>query len=50
MEKKAAKSFLLLSRKPLSENDRQISAHAQRMMDDGRKIFRFDTNQPMEQP
>jgi len=31
------------SRKPLSENDRQISAHAQRMMEDGRQIFRFDT-------
>ncbi|HVS25814.1 MAG TPA: hypothetical protein VHE58_00645 [Burkholderiales bacterium] len=31
------------SRKPLSDNDRQISAHAQRMMDEGRQIFRFDT-------
>ena len=31
------------SRKALSENDRQISAHAQRMMDEGRQIFRFDT-------
>ena len=31
------------SRKPLSENDREISAHAQRMMDNGRRIFRFDT-------
>ena len=31
------------SRKALSENDRQISAHAQRMMDEGREIFRFDT-------
>jgi hypothetical protein len=27
----------------LPENDRQISAHAQRMMNDGRRIFRFDT-------
>src|SRR6267142_4196327 len=31
------------SRKPLSENDRQIGAHAQRMMEDGSRIFRFDT-------
>ena len=31
------------SRKPLSVNDRQISAHAQRMLDEGRQIFRFDT-------
>ena len=31
------------SRKSLSENDRQISAYAQRMMDEGRRIFRFDT-------
>jgi hypothetical protein len=31
------------SRKPLSENDRQIGAHAQRMIDEGRQIFRFDT-------
>ena len=30
-------------RKALSGNDRQISAHAQRMMDEGRQIFRFDT-------
>jgi len=30
-------------RKALSQNDRQISAHAQRMMDEGRQIFRFDT-------
>jgi hypothetical protein len=27
----------------LPENDRQISAHAQRMMSEGRRIFRFDT-------
>ena len=31
------------SRKPLSGNDRQISTHAQRMMAEGRQIFRFDT-------
>ena len=30
-------------RKALSENDRQISAHAQRMIEEGRQIFRFDT-------
>jgi mono/diheme cytochrome c family protein len=27
----------------LTENDRVISAHAQQMLDDGRRIFRFDT-------
>jgi hypothetical protein len=27
----------------LSENDRQIGAHAQRMIEEGRRIFRFDT-------
>jgi hypothetical protein len=32
-----------VSRKALSQNDRQISANAQRMMDEGRQIFRFDT-------
>lgn len=31
------------SGKPLSENDRQIVGNAQRMMDEGRQIFRFDT-------
>lgn len=31
------------SKKALPENDRQISAHAQRMMNEGRRIFRFDT-------
>ena len=31
------------SRKGLSQNDRQISAHAQRMIEEGRRIFRFDT-------
>lgn len=31
------------SAKPLSENDRQIAEDAQRMLDDGRQIFRFDT-------
>lgn len=31
------------SRKPLSDNDRQIIGNAQRMMDEGRQIFRFDT-------
>jgi hypothetical protein len=30
-------------RRPLSDNDRQISAHAQRMIDEGRRIFRSDT-------
>src|SRR5882672_10800836 len=29
--------------KPLPENDRQIAAHAQRMIEDGRRFFRFDT-------
>jgi hypothetical protein len=29
--------------KPLAENDRQIEANAERMMGDGRQIFRFDT-------
>jgi len=27
----------------LSENDKQISAHAQRLLNEGRRIFRFDT-------
>jgi hypothetical protein len=31
------------SKKGLSENDRRISVHAQRMMNEGRRIFRFDT-------
>jgi cytochrome c2 len=31
------------SRKAPSENDRQIAAHAQRLIDEGRRIFRFDT-------
>lgn len=31
------------SQKALSENDRQISAHAQRMIEEGRQIFRFNT-------
>ena len=31
------------SKKALSENDRQISAHARRMIEEGRRIFRFDT-------
>ncbi len=30
----------------LSENDCQIDAHAQRMMDQGRQLFRFDTFGP----
>ena len=30
-------------RTPPNDNDRQIRAHAQRMMDEGRRIFRFDT-------
>lgn len=29
--------------KPLSDNDRLISAHAQRMVVEGRRIFRYDT-------
>jgi hypothetical protein len=32
-----------VSKEPLSENDRTISAHAQEMIDEGREIFRFDT-------
>jgi hypothetical protein len=31
------------SKKPLPDNDRLISAHARRMLDQGRQIFRFDT-------
>jgi hypothetical protein len=31
------------SRKPHSENDRQIARHAQRMLEEGRRIFRFDS-------
>jgi hypothetical protein len=31
------------SKKVLSANDRQIGAYAQRMLEDGRRIFRFDT-------
>ena len=31
------------SRKPPSADDRLINAHAQRMLDEGRRIFRFDT-------
>ena len=31
------------TKKALPENDRQISANAQRMMSEGRRIFRFDT-------
>jgi hypothetical protein len=31
------------SKKALPENDRQISAHARRMIEEGRRIFRFDT-------
>ena len=31
------------SSKPLSDNDRLISAHAQRMVVEGRRIFRYDT-------
>jgi hypothetical protein len=38
-EKTSAK----VSKEPLSENDRTISAHAQEMIDEGREIFRFDT-------
>ena len=30
-------------RKGLAENDRSIQAHARRMLEDGRRIFRFDT-------
>jgi hypothetical protein len=31
------------AKKSLPENDQKISEHAQRMMDDGRKLFRFDS-------
>ena len=31
------------SDKPLSENDRHIASHAERMLRDGRNVFRFDT-------
>ena len=31
------------SRKTLSDNDRQIDKHAERMVDEGRQTFRFDT-------
>src|SRR5947208_13616339 len=31
------------SRKPPSESDRQIARHAQRMLEEGRRLFRFDT-------
>jgi hypothetical protein len=31
------------SRKPPSESDRQIARHAQRMLEEGRRVFRFDT-------
>ena len=31
------------SSKALSENESQIAAHAQRMIEEGRRIFRFDT-------
>jgi len=31
------------AKKPLSENDRRISSNAQRMVEEGRRIFRFDT-------
>src|SRR6266850_6199792 len=30
------------SRKPHSQNDRQIDRHAERMLEEGRRIFRFD--------
>ncbi|HTK83158.1 MAG TPA: hypothetical protein VL633_12795 [Bacteroidota bacterium] len=31
------------AKEKLSENDRMITAHAQRMLEEGRRIFRFDT-------
>src|SRR6266851_930564 len=31
------------SRKPRSESDRQIARHAEHMLEEGRRIFRFDT-------
>jgi hypothetical protein len=31
------------ARKPLAENDRQVRAHAQRTIEEGMRIFRFDT-------
>jgi hypothetical protein len=38
-----AKAPLKTSKAKLSENDRMITAHAQRMIEEGRQIFRFDT-------
>jgi hypothetical protein len=32
-----------VSKTILSENDRMISAHAQQMVEEGRRIFRYDT-------
>ena len=34
---------VVFGQQQLSENDKQISAHAQRLLDEGRRIFRFDT-------
>src|ERR1700755_3106326 len=31
------------AKKQLPENDRKISAHADRMVEEGRKLFRFDS-------
>src|ERR1043165_2690654 len=31
------------ARKPLTESDRQVRAHAQRTIEEGMRIFRFDT-------
>jgi hypothetical protein len=57
MKNKAIQPFLLLaliglaqgnaqaqpSGKGLSDNDRMISGYAQRMLSEGRQLFRFDT-------
>ena len=34
---------VVFGQQQLSENDKQISAHAQRLLTEGRRIFRFDT-------
>src|SRR6266536_3263262 len=38
-----AKAALKAASEKLSENDRMIDAHAQKMIEEGRQIFRFDT-------
>jgi len=39
----AALTGVVFGQQQLSENDKQISSHAQRLLDEGRRIFRFDT-------